>query len=77
VPTTATSNKPTALSEAEWEEIIALPKFREAWGVTDESVEELVSRLYGARFDFVSVARATAVRCTSSTAMPSVASRSW
>jgi len=42
------------LSVTEWEEIITLPEFREAWGVTDETVEELVSRLYGARFDFIS-----------------------
>lgn len=51
---TATSNKPTTLSESEWEEIVGAPEFREAWGVTDESVDELVSRLYGVRFDFVS-----------------------
>lgn len=50
----ATSNNPSVLSESEWEEIVALPEFREAWGVTDESVGELVSRLYGVRFDFVS-----------------------
>jgi hypothetical protein len=50
--TAATSNKPTDLSESEWQGIVALPEFR-AWGVTDENVEELVSRLYGARFDFI------------------------
>jgi hypothetical protein len=52
--TTTTSNEPTALSATEWEKMVALPEFREAWGVTDETVEELVPRLYGARFDFVS-----------------------
>jgi hypothetical protein len=52
--TTATSNQPTALSPTERKEIVSLPEFREAWGVTDETVEELMPRLYGVRFDFVS-----------------------
>jgi hypothetical protein len=48
------ANRPTPLSQRDWVEIIALPEFQVAWGVTTEKVEDLIPRLYGARFDFTS-----------------------
>jgi len=33
------NNAPTALTNSEWREIITLPEFREAWGITDETAD--------------------------------------
>lgn len=45
---------PHTLSFADWEEIIEVPAFREAWGLTDEDVKEFAAHVYAARFNFVS-----------------------
>jgi hypothetical protein len=45
---------PYALTPAEWEEIIKVPRVREAWDLTDEDAEEFASRVYAAKFKFSS-----------------------
>lgn len=46
---------PHKITEDEWKEIVMLPAVREAWGLDDDAdSEDFASRVYGARFDFVS-----------------------
>jgi hypothetical protein len=45
---------PHPITIEEWEQIIAVPAIREAWGLADETTEEFASRVYGAKFDFSS-----------------------
>jgi hypothetical protein len=48
-------NRPKAISDAEWQEIVSLNAVREAWGLDDDpDPDEFASRVYGARFNFVS-----------------------
>jgi len=48
-------NRPKTVSEAEWKEIVSLAAVREAWGLEDDPDPfEFASRVYGARFNFVS-----------------------
>jgi len=46
---------PCALSSEDWTEVLGVPEVREAWGLeTDETPETFASRVYAAKFDFVS-----------------------
>lgn len=46
---------PRSITEAEWREITGLSAVREAWGLDeDHDPLEFASRVYGAKFDFVS-----------------------
>ena len=45
---------PYPLSTREWQEIIAVPAVREAWGLTDEDANELAAHVYAAKFKFSS-----------------------
>ena len=47
--------KPYPLTQAEWKEISEIPTIRESWGLEDgEGAEALASRVYAAKFKFVS-----------------------
>ena len=43
---------PYPLTPKEWEEIIKVPRVREAWGLTHEDASEFASCVYGAKFNF-------------------------
>lgn len=45
---------PYPLIPEEWQEIIALPAVREAWGLTDEDPTEFAAEVYAAKFKFSS-----------------------
>lgn len=46
---------PNKLSENDWKEIVSLRAVRDAWGIDDEeSPEEFASKVYAAKFDFMS-----------------------
>jgi hypothetical protein len=46
---------PQFISPKEWEQIIAVPAVREAWGLEDDvSPGEFAGSVYAAKFDFVS-----------------------
>lgn len=48
-------NQPQSITEAEWRELVSLAVVREAWGLEDDGdALEFASRVYGARFNFVS-----------------------
>jgi hypothetical protein len=46
--------KPYPLTPKEWQEIVKVPRVREAWGLTDEDAEEFASHVYAAKFKFSS-----------------------
>lgn len=47
--------KPHPITPAEWKEIVAIPDIRDMWGVEDDiAPDEFESRVYGARFNFIS-----------------------
>lgn len=49
------NHEPASLTQQEWQEIIAVPEVRETWGLDDDvTPEEFASRVYGAKFHFVS-----------------------
>jgi len=49
------NNRPKVITEAEWQQIVALAAVREYWGLDDDADPlEFASRVYGAKFDFVS-----------------------
>lgn len=46
---------PHPISPEEWEQIIALPAVREAWGLSDdEKPSDSAAMIYGVKFNFVS-----------------------
>jgi hypothetical protein len=45
---------PHSLSPKEWEEIVQVPRVREAWGLTDEDAKEFPAHVYAAKFNFSS-----------------------
>jgi len=46
---------PHPISPEEWEQIIALPAVREAWGLADdEKPSDSAAMIYGVKFNFVS-----------------------
>jgi len=46
---------PQNITESEWKEIVGLRGVRDAWGLDDDPDPlEFASRVYGAKFDFVS-----------------------
>ena len=48
-------HQPRTITEAEWKEIVASAPVREAWGLEDDpDPGEFASRVYGAKFDFIS-----------------------
>jgi hypothetical protein len=48
-------NSPKTITEVEWKEIVSLAPVREAWGLEDDpDPGEFASRVYGAKFDFIS-----------------------
>lgn len=48
-------NRPQTITEAEWKQISSLAAVREAWGLEDDTDPlEFASRVYGAKFNFVS-----------------------
>jgi hypothetical protein len=48
-------NRPQTITESEWKQIVSLEAVREAWGLEDDPDPlEFASRVYGARFNFVS-----------------------
>jgi hypothetical protein len=48
-------NNPHSISEAEWKEIVSVQAIRDAWDLeTDSDPLEFASRVYGARFNFIS-----------------------
>ena len=47
-------NRPLGITQPEWEELMSFEPVREAWGLTDESVDEVANFIYGAKFDFQS-----------------------
>lgn len=49
------NNQPKVITEGEWQEIVRSAPVREAWGLEyDPDPSEFASRVYGAKFDFVS-----------------------
>jgi hypothetical protein len=52
---TQMNNRPKVITEPEWQEIVSLAAVRESWGVDEDTDPlEFASRVYGAKFDFVS-----------------------
>ncbi|MCA1622488.1 MAG: hypothetical protein LC768_08825 [Acidobacteria bacterium] len=49
-----TIHQPFAISAAEWQEIFRLPAVQESWGLTDETLEEFTSCVYGVKFNYQS-----------------------
>jgi hypothetical protein len=48
------NHEPIQLSDAEWQEIMAIPEVREGWGFDqDSSVEDFKSLVYGVKFDYI------------------------
>ncbi|MGB9236828.1 MAG: hypothetical protein WCC04_20660 [Terriglobales bacterium] len=48
-------NRPQIITEDEWKQMASLPAVREAWGLEDDPDPlEFASRVYAARFNFVS-----------------------
>jgi hypothetical protein len=46
---------PQAISLEEWQQIIAVPAVREAWGLEDDATpSDFAGSVYAAKFDFVS-----------------------
>jgi hypothetical protein len=45
---------PHRLTPAEWQEIVKVPRVREAWGLTNEDANEFAAHVYGAKFEFSS-----------------------
>lgn len=48
------NNDPQNVTDAEWEEIIKVPKVREDWGLETETAGVFRDMVYAAKFDFVS-----------------------
>lgn len=47
-------NRPHALTQEEWKEIVGVQAVRDAWGLDDDTDPlEFASVVYGARFNFV------------------------
>ena len=46
--------KPHPLTPEDWQEIIKVPRVREAWGITIENAEEFSKHVYAAKFKFSS-----------------------
>lgn len=50
---TDNSNQPVVITTSEWQEIINLPLVRKSWGLLeDETLENFLSIVYGAKFNF-------------------------
>lgn len=48
-------HRPHSLTDKEWQEVIAVPEVRDAWGLdSNVTAEEFASRVYGVKFHFVS-----------------------
>ena len=71
-------NRPQIITEDEWKQMASLPAVREAWGLEDDPDPlEFASRVYAARFNFVSGGPGYVGISTFSRETPSVKSLRW
>ena len=45
-------NKPMELTASEWQEVMEFPAVKEAWGLTEESLEDFMGMVYAVKFQF-------------------------